>query len=142
MNIEVKIDPMKDELDTIHNGLHLYNKPYIGEAADKKDLRFAVLAKDETGHLMGGVKAVGFWGWLHIEQLWVEEESRGTGLGKTLLFKTEAFAMENGFFYSRLETTGFQAKGFYESHGYEIYGVLEDLPKGFNLYHLKKTLKK
>ncbi len=142
MNIQVKIDPIEEELDAIHNGLHLYNKQYIGELADKKDLKFAVLAKNEAGNLIGGVKAVAFWGWLHIEQLWLEEEYRGTGLGKKLLLKTEYFAMENGFFHSRLETTGFQAKGFYERQGYEIYGVLEDLPKGFNLYHLKKTLRK
>ncbi|MCP4719849.1 MAG: GNAT family N-acetyltransferase [Desulfobacteraceae bacterium] len=140
MDIEITTTPIKKDLDAIRNGIHSYNKQYIGEVATKKDFAFSVLAKDKKKTLVGGINTVAFWGWLHIERLWIEEKSRGTGLGKQLLLKAEEFAIKKGVFKSRLETTGFQAKGFYLKQGYKVYGVLEDFPKGFSLYYLKKTL--
>jgi len=40
----------------------------------------------------------------------------------------------------RLDTYDFQTKDFYLKHGYEIFGVLEDCPKGHKRYYLKKDL--
>jgi len=141
LDIEVTTAPTKEEMDTIRNGIHAYNRQYIGEPAVKEDLRFSVLARDGHGTITGGINAVSFWGWLHIEILWVEEALRGTGLGSRLLFSAEEFALKHEFFNSRLETTDFQAKGFYERHGYKVYGVLEDFPEDYNLYYMTKSLK-
>ncbi|NYH11673.1 hypothetical protein [Pseudomonas moraviensis] len=57
-----------------------------------------------------------------------------------LLEKAEATGTNNGAVVSFLKTV--DAKQFYEQHGYEVYGVLEDRPIGTNLYHLKKRLQK
>ena len=34
----------------------------------------------------------------------------------------------------------FQAKDFYIKHGYEVFGVLDDCPKGHKRYYMKKVL--
>jgi hypothetical protein len=52
----------------------------------------------------------------------------------------EAFAVQHGFQYARVETTSFQAKPFYEKLGYEVLGVLDDFPPGYRSYYLKKRL--
>ena len=39
-----------------------------------------------------------------------------------------------------LDTFDFQAKDFYLKHGYEVFGVLDDCPKGHKRYYMKKVL--
>ena len=39
-----------------------------------------------------------------------------------------------------LYTYSFQAPGFYQKHGYQLMGVLEDCPPGHQRYYLKKLL--
>lgn len=57
-----------------------------------------------------------------------------------LLEKAEAIGASNGAVVAFLKTV--DAKQFYERHGYEVYGVLENRPIGTHLYHLKKRLVK
>lgn len=52
----------------------------------------------------------------------------------------EDFAVEKGCRFIYLDTFSFQAPGFYKKNGYEIFGMLEDHPKGFNQYFLHKKL--
>jgi hypothetical protein len=39
-----------------------------------------------------------------------------------------------------LDTFDFQARGFYERNGYELFGTLDDCPPGHKRYYLKKAL--
>ena len=39
-----------------------------------------------------------------------------------------------------LDTCDFQSKDFYLKQGYEIFGVLDNCPKGHKRYYLKKML--
>ena len=40
----------------------------------------------------------------------------------------------------RLDTYDFQARPFYERHGYVVWGVLEGYPAGRRTFHLRKSL--
>ena len=40
----------------------------------------------------------------------------------------------------RTETLDFQAKPFYQKQGFEVYGELQDTPKGHTTYFLVKRL--
>ena len=142
MKIEVSLNPEKDDLRIIHQGIKQYNKKEVlNLPIDADDLEFAVFARDDANKIIGGIRATASWNWLHIELLWVEIRFRQRGIGKKLVQKAEAFAIEHGFQYVRVETTSFQAKPFYEKLGYQVFGVLENSPsEGYTDYFMKKRL--
>ena len=78
------------------------------------------------------------WNVLYIDILWVAEQYRKQGLGSILLKSVEQTAKEKGCYLVHLDTFDFQAKEFYEKHGYTLFGTLEDCPKGHCRYYLKK----
>jgi GNAT superfamily N-acetyltransferase len=90
--------------------------------------------------LVAGLTGDTWASWLAIENLWVHADRRGSGLGSQLLAEAERRARERGCLGARLETWEFQARPFYERHGYTVYGVLEDYPPGATEYHLAKRL--
>jgi GNAT superfamily N-acetyltransferase len=95
----------------------------------------------EGDELAGGLTGATWAGWLRVELLWVHPDRRGEGLGARLLAEAERIARDDrGCVGARLETWGFQARPFYEAHGYVVFGVLDDFPPGETEYHLAKRL--
>ncbi len=92
--------------------------------------------KSERGETMGGLLG-GIWGgWLHITYLWIDEAARAT----KLMDLAEAYGRERGCHSVTLDTHSFQARPFYEKRGYEIFGTLDDYPKGHKKFFLRKKL--
>ena len=107
------------------------------------EYRFAPLtavAHDAAGELVGGAGGTIGLRWLHVDVLWIAEAHRGQDLGSRLLQRLEALAIERGARHAHVETTSFQALGFYQKQGYAVFGQLEDFPEGHLYYYLKKTL--
>ena len=77
---------------------------------------------------------------MFISVLFVDEPYRGRGLGTWLLKHVKEKAKSTGIRLIHLDTFDFQAKDFYLRQGYEIFGVLDDCPKGHSRYYLKKLL--
>ncbi|MGX7594060.1 GNAT family N-acetyltransferase [Planococcus plakortidis] len=96
--------------------------------------------KGEGGALLGGLTATMFWQHLHVDFLWVDDRMRGQGQGSALLEQMEQTAKEKGCRLITLDTFSFQAPDFYKRNGYEVFGILEDHPKGFSQYFLQKRL--
>ena len=143
MNIELTTHPTAAELACLSEGIKAFNRHAVpGFPEVSEELRFVVLAKDSSGQITGGLRACAFWGYLCIELLWLSEETRGHGIGSQLVARAEAFALEHGIHYARVETTSFQARPFYERLGYAVFGVLEDFPLGHCSYYLRKRLLK
>ena len=141
MNIVVTTSPTQDDLKALSVGIGSYNKDYLpDEVGFEKDTKFAVIAKDENGQVLGGIRANAFWNYCTIELLWLAKETRGLGLGSNLMEAAEKFAKDKGFGYMRTETLSFQAKPFYEKLGYKVFGELPDYPKGHTTYCLVKEL--
>ena len=65
---------------------------------------------------------------------------RGQGLGSKLMLQAENEAALRGCHSAWLDTHKFQARGFYEKLGYEIFGELSDYPTGYSRYFMKKAL--
>ena len=65
---------------------------------------------------------------------------RGQGYGSALLRVAESLAREAGCVEVKLDTYEFQAKPFYEKHGYSVFGVLEGYPANTRTYYLRKAL--
>ena len=80
------------------------------------------------------------WNCVNVDSLWVADLCRGTGLGRELLWQVEEEARNKGARLIHLDTFDFQARGFYERNGYEVFGVLEDCPAGHRRYYMKKCL--
>ncbi|MGM0898335.1 MAG: GNAT family N-acetyltransferase [Bacillota bacterium] len=102
--------------------------------------QFSFVLKDDAGKITGGLTATSFWQHLHIDFLWVDESLRGQGYGRLLLEKIEQSAKEKNCRLITLDTFSFQAPEFYKQNGYEVFGLLEDHPRGFNQYFLQKRL--
>ncbi|OIQ30960.1 MAG: GNAT family N-acetyltransferase [Bacteroidetes bacterium MedPE-SWsnd-G2] len=141
MTIETTTNPKQEDLKTISKGIQRYNQQHLPDAVVfEPDTRFAVFAKDDSGQVVGGIRANAYWNYCSIELLWLSEASRGKGVGTKLIEATEAFASKHRFEYIRTETTSFQALPFYKKMGYHVYGELPDFPKGHTIYCLFKAL--
>ncbi len=127
----------KDDQDAIVAILQANNVKHGYEWASTP---LSVTLKGDAGQTVGGLLGCTNWGWLHVELLAVDESVRGCDYGSQLLVSAEQMAIERGCHYAFLDTFSFQARGFYEKHGYEVYGVLDDFPEGACRYFLKKTL--
>ena len=81
MDISVTTSPTKEDLKTLSEGIGSYNQDYLAdEVGFEKDTNFAVIAKDNEGKVLGGIRAKAFWNYCIIELLWLSPESRGLGL--------------------------------------------------------------
>ncbi|WP_109356935.1 GNAT family N-acetyltransferase [Sphingorhabdus sp. EL138] len=141
MNIEVNTDPPKRDSDILSKGITDFNKSEIPDLEpNEAEVKFFVFAKDEADTVVGGIRATCFWNTLHIELLWLSEESRGTGIGKQLIDSAESFAVKQDCEKAFVETTSWQARPFYERNGYEHIATLPDRPKGHASYYLTKNL--
>jgi GNAT superfamily N-acetyltransferase len=80
------------------------------------------------------------WNWLHVGLFWVAEALRGSGYGRRLLAAIEQVARERGCRYAHLDTFSYQARPFYETLGYEVFGQLDDYPPGHKRFFMKKVL--
>lgn len=96
--------------------------------------------RTSLGETLGGLMGSIWGGWLHIGFLWIDEAVRGRDWGTRLMDHAEAYARERGCHSVTLDTHSFQARPFYEKRGYEVFGVLDDYPKGHKKFFLKKKL--
>ena len=96
--------------------------------------------RSERGEVLGGLLAVIWGGWLRVGTLWVSEFARRQGHGSRLLEAAEAYAGNAGVIGVCLDTFSFQARPFYERHGYTVFATQEDNPSGHARHFLEKRL--
>ncbi len=82
-----------------------------------------------------------YWDWMHIDELWVEGNHRGKGIGKMLMEKAEEYAIAKSLSGIWLWTQSWQAPKFYESLGYLEFTRFEDFPAGHTRIGYRKQLK-
>ena len=121
----------------VRERLDLYNVGVTGVSA-WYPVQFFV--KSERGETLGGVLGSIWGGWLHIAYLWVDDSVRGKDWGRRLMDQAEAYGREHGCHSVTLDTHSFQARPFYEARGYEVFGTLDDFPKGHKRFYLRKKL--
>ena len=140
--MDYKIESCKDrDAEYIINRLVEYN---LSQVSAEQEILFDTLVKkitDDNGKIIAGcVARIYCWNVAYIDTLWVDENYRGKGLGSKLLAEIEKTAKDKGCYLIHLDTFDFQAKEFYEKHGYKVFGILEDCPKEHCRYYLKKAI--
>ncbi|MEH2356292.1 GNAT family N-acetyltransferase [Nostoc sp.] len=98
----------------------------------------AVFARDESGLIVGGILGEIGCDWLYIRVLVVQEDLRGKGIGSNILKIAEKEGQKQNCVGVHLETLDFQAKKFYESQGYTVFGFQENYPLGHKRYFMQK----
>ena len=121
----------------IGGGISAYNKQQAGPDNGQNHC-FVLKAPD--GEVVGGVTAATHWNWLYIDLMWLKEGVRGQGYGRKLLQLAEEEGRRRGATHAHLDTFSFQAPGFYQKQGYEVFGELKDFPPGHTRYYLVKEL--
>jgi GNAT superfamily N-acetyltransferase len=100
----------------------------------------ALVLRDSGGEITGGLTGRDYYGWLFISLLFVPTALRGQKLGERLMAQAEAAAANRGCTGVWLDTFSFQARGFYQRLGYDVFGEIPNYPPGHARYFMKKHL--
>jgi len=117
-DIQQRDQPSADDVAYISQRFRAFNDQQSGIIPSKALHLFAYSAERQIiGGLFGDIS----WGWLHVDVLWVAESYRQSGIGTSLMDRAEAEASVMGVQQAYRETTDFQALGFYEKRGYQVF---------------------
>ena len=133
---EVYTSTSKDDpvIEALLSNLNAYNYTHV-----KRDLLPFIVAFKTSHGLLGGAQCVSFGGWMHVKLLWVKESERKRGLGTRILDLVEQEAVQRKCIGIHLDTFSFQARDFYLKLGFEIFGQINDHPRGHSrVYYLKR----
>ncbi len=130
-------NPTEEEIAFVNNALAKFNEEKVG--ADNHEL-LNIVEYDDNNSIIAGILGGTYWGWLHIDILWVAEKCRKQGIGSKLLKAAEEEAKKRGCHSVHLDTMSWQAPDFYKKHGYKIISELENIPAGNKKFHLVKEL--
>ncbi|MEO8396104.1 MAG: GNAT family N-acetyltransferase [Chloroflexota bacterium] len=130
-------DPNPADVEIVKWGLYNFNMRTMN---DERFLDIAIFLRDEANAVQGGILGSVWATWFHLEFLWIAEAYRHQNYGDQLMQAAEAEALAFGATSIYLETHSFQARPFYERHGFQVVGEIEDYPPGQTYYLLSKSL--
>ncbi|RED86570.1 GNAT family N-acetyltransferase [Cohnella phaseoli] len=126
-----------DEALRVRNKLIEFNSRHVPNGTYEE---LNLVLKNDNDEVVAGLNGVMRWNWLDIEILWVSDDARGQGLGRTLLEEAERFARVKECTFIKLNTFSFQAPEFYKKFGYEVIAIIDNAPTGYKHYFYKKDL--
>jgi GNAT superfamily N-acetyltransferase len=142
--LSFQICKMPDDSESIEEGRKAVLEGLSNFNEDKTSVipkGISVFIRDGKNRVVGGVVGYTFEDWLHVGLLWIEESFRNKGNGAKLLKMIENEAVRYGCKHVDLDTFSFQAKPFYEKHGYTLFTTLDNYPEGHSKHFLKKDLR-
>ncbi len=110
--------------------------------AQSTNTGFSLEIRDDSHQLIGGLTASTSYGWLLVKTLWVKDEYRGTGLGRSLMAAAEGKAVELECHSIWLDTSSPDALHFYQTLGYEVFGEIGNTPEQYPPEHRRWFMKK
>jgi GNAT superfamily N-acetyltransferase len=138
LNFSLQPEPTPEERNRIIDPLIAYNQAQVGPR-NKKEFAFSV--HSETGEFIGGLLGFTHWNHFFVSAVFVDQRFRREGIGRDLLKRAEAVALEQGCDTIYLDTFDYQAPGFYEKLGFKVFGKLDDYPPGHQRFYLVKRLR-
>ena len=133
----VEDQPAPDDLKFLEDQIIQHNITQTG-AFDGRGL--AIFVRGEQYGIIAGISGYTWAGMCEIEFLWVRADLQGQGYGTRLLQAAEQEARQRGCSIMILGSYSFQAPEFYQKHGYELVGRIDDCPPKHTNYYFKKNL--
>ena len=125
------------QLENIEDKLNEFDEKYITYKLDG-NIQIGI---EEDGRLVAGLDAcITAFKILYVSTVFVDEEYRRKGYGKSLIEEMEKRASEMGVNTIRLDTFSWQGKEFYEALNYEIVGSYENDIDGYAEYFFLKRI--
>ena len=142
MNYEIK--PLtEEEKSLIEKRVNEYADSMAPSEPHTEEEQLVFKVADEEGGIIAGcILNIHSWGRAVLAQLWTDERYRGRGLGSMLIRRAEQAAREKGCYYLCLGTLDFMARPLYEKHGFRVFTVTHDLPRGHVGWSMSKRLDK
>lgn len=145
--ITIKRDNDESVKKQIDNNLCAFNREYcewFNQSAKSNENEYAENEQNfivyDDDKVVGGAIGLIKYKWYFLDLLYIDEKYRGKDIGTKLLEQIEKFARKENLIGIRMETWNFQARGFYEKNGYNVFGEIKDCPPGTIDYFLKKEL--
>lgn len=133
----MNFNPTENEIDFVNNALKKFND----EKAEPDNHKLLnIVEYDENKNVIAGLLGGTYWGWLHIDILWVDEKYRSLGYGTKLLKSAEEEAKKRGCHSVHVDTMSWQAPDFYKKNEYKLISQLNGIPKEHKKYHFIKEL--
>ena len=133
-------DPPEEAREAVRAVLLRYNEDHVSNEGRER-ANFALLVNEPgTATLLGGLFARAWRNMLSIELVALSPELRGSGLGTRLMRMAEEEGRRRDCRNAWLQTSDWQARGFYEKLGYRVFGELEDYPIGHRRFFMTKRL--
>lgn len=126
-----------DSSKIVMEGLKSFNAPFLGSDTPKQ---LQIIVRNDEGEIVAGLLGETHWNWMYIGWVWVRDDNRVHRIGTRLMQNAEDQARKMGCDHAHLTTLDFQAKGFYEKLGYQVFAALEDYPKGHTRLMMKKHI--
>lgn len=130
-------NPNINEIEFVNNALEKFNNEH---AEPDNHVLLNIVEYDENQNVIAGILGGTYWGWLHIDILWVDEKFRRKKIGSRLLIAAENEAKKRGCHSVHVDTMSWQAPEFYRKHGYELISELDNIPNGYKKFHFIKRL--
>ena len=134
-HLVVETHPALEDVRFLEDRLYEYNVTQTG-VDDGQWL--AIFIRDDQQTIRAGIEGWTWCGSCYIRSLWVHETCRGQGYGTKLLQAAEHEAVARGCRHMVLDSYNFQAPGFYQKLGYEVFAVLDEHPRHQRNYYLHK----
>ncbi|MFM8757484.1 MAG: GNAT family N-acetyltransferase, partial [Limnohabitans sp.] len=125
------------DIDAIDSGLEGYNQ---SEPELQQVRRLVVVARTGSKEVCGGALGRTWGQCCELQQLWVSDLYRGSGVGTRLIGEFEQEAKARGCRLIYLDTFSFQARPFYEKHGYVVVLETSGFTKGIVKYTMHKRI--
>lgn len=132
--IEVADHWTETDFATAAAGLIEHNQPFLGRSDYR---RLAVTARHD-GRLIGAIMGETGRQMAHLDLVWVADHARGRRLGSRLIEAAFEEARRRDCKGVWLDTYDFQARGFYEKHGFEQFAELAGFANGHTRYFMVK----
>jgi GNAT superfamily N-acetyltransferase len=129
-----------DNTDALNLALRSNMVEFNAQHFDAQRITLGYKFVDNHGELVAGISGYVFGNWLMINWLWCSDEARGKGLATDLITSLEQAAMQMGAMTAQLDTLNFQARPFYEKHGYSVKYQLNNYPRVGTRYFMEKPL--
>jgi ribosomal protein S18 acetylase RimI-like enzyme len=129
-------EPSREDAGFINTALGQWNIEMTGHR-DYAPANFFV--RDAAGAIRGGILAYVWGRRLHVDTLWLVDDLRGNGWGTKLLEAAQDLGREKGATSAYLDTFDWQARPFYERHGYKLVAQVDGVPEGHSRFYMAKS---